>query len=219
MKGNPSIILISICVLALFTVCSCANDKQQEWTGDTFVYECDNDYVFVARIEGETAWLFLPGSTVQLPHVRSGSGAKYSDGSVTFWSRGEEAMLEVEGEEKRTCRNNRAKAIWEHAKLNGVDFRAIGNEPGWHLEISAGLESIVFVTDYGENRYEFPFVEPTVNNEAGTAVYSVSTGDHEFEILLVGGDCRDTMSGEEFETAVKVILDGKKYYGCGRALH
>jgi len=27
------------------------------------------------------------------------------------------------------------------------------------------------------------------------------------------------MSGEAFETTVTVILDGKKYQGCGKALH
>ncbi|MCK4351572.1 MAG: MliC family protein, partial [Candidatus Krumholzibacteria bacterium] len=90
MKGNLSIILISICVLALSAVCSCANSKQQEGTRSTFVYECGDDYVFVVRIEGEAAWLFLPGQTIKLPHVPSGSGAKYSNGSVTFWSKGEE---------------------------------------------------------------------------------------------------------------------------------
>ena len=208
MKGNLSFILISICVLALSAVCSCANNKQQEGTRSTFVYECGDDYVFVVRIEGKAAWLFLPGQTIKLPHVLSGSGAKYSNGSVTFWSKGEEAQLEVEGEERWTCRNNRAAAIWEHAKLNGVDFRAVGNKPGWHLEISAGLENIVLVTDYGETRYEFPFVEPTVDNEARRAVYRASSGGREIEITLKRVGCRDTMSDEEFETTVTVILDG-----------
>ena len=38
-------------------------------------------------------------------------------------------------------------------------------------------------------------------------------------IVLEGQTCRDTMSGEEFETTVTVVLDGNKYRGCGRALH
>ena len=218
MRGNLSLVMILICLLALSAIGSCSNEGSRS-EPLTFVYECDDDYVFVVRIEGTDAWLFLPGRTVKLSHVPSGSGAKYTDGSVTFWSKGEEALLEVEGEEQRSCRNNRSAAIWEHAKLNGVDFRAIGNEPGWHLEISAGLEKIVFVTDYGESCYEFPFVDPAVDNEVGTAVYRVSYGEHELEVLLEGTSCRDTMSGEEFETAVKVVLDGKEYHGCGRALH
>ncbi|MBW2335916.1 MAG: MliC family protein [Deltaproteobacteria bacterium] len=96
----------------------------------TYVYECNDGYGFVARIEGENAWLFLPNGTISLPHVRSGSGARYSDGSITFWSKGEAALLETDGNSRRNCRNNRRKAIWEDAKLNGIDFRAVGNEPG-----------------------------------------------------------------------------------------
>ena len=38
----------------------------------TYVYECDDDYNFVARIEGDKAWLFLPAGTVSLPQTPSG---------------------------------------------------------------------------------------------------------------------------------------------------
>jgi len=47
-------------------------------------------------------------------------------------------MLEAEEGIRLNCRNNRAMAICVDAKLRGVDFRAVGNEPGWNLEISAG---------------------------------------------------------------------------------
>jgi membrane-bound inhibitor of C-type lysozyme len=46
----------------------------------TFVYECSDGYRFVARIEGEKAWLFLPEQTVSLPQVPAASGAKYMTG-------------------------------------------------------------------------------------------------------------------------------------------
>ena len=35
---------------------------------------------------------------------------------------------------------NRRAAIWAQAKLDGVDFRATGNEPGWKLEITEGRQ-------------------------------------------------------------------------------
>lgn len=217
-----------LCVLVAAAGCS-KKEAEQEGAGEvvgsgqagpqTFVYECGDGFSFVARIEGERIWLFLPEMTVPLPHVPSASGAKYSDGITTFWSDGEEARLEIEGEKPRTCTNNPAKAVWEHAKLSGVDFRAVGNEPGWHLEISSGMKSILFVTDYGEGRYEFPFVLPLVDDEAGRTEYRSGSGDHEIKIVLECGACRDTMSGEAFETVVTVVFDGREYRGCGRALH
>jgi uncharacterized membrane protein len=38
-------------------------------------------------------------------------------------------------------------------------------------------------------------------------------------VMLEGRRCRDSMNGEEFDTAVKVVSDGKELRGCGRALH
>lgn len=184
----------------------------------TYVYECTDGSTFVSRIEGETAWLFLPTGTISLPHIPSGSGTKYTDGKTTFWSKGEEAMLEVGEGIRQNCRNNRVLAIWEDAKLRGVDFRAVGNEPGWNLEISAG-GSIVFIGDYGQTEYRFSTPDPVEDQDAGKTTYTVADGRHELVIVLEGRACMDTMSGESFETMVTVVLDGKELRGCGRALH
>jgi putative lipoprotein len=188
-------------------------------TGQTYVYECSDGYRFTARLESENAWLFLPDQTVRfLPPAVSGSGAKYSDGVLTFWSKGEEALLEARGESHRECRNNAAKAIWEGARLRGIDFRAVGNEPGWHLEITEG-ERIVFVTDYGETRYEFAAPDPPVDRLTAVTTYEISDREHELIIMLKDQLCHDSMSGEAFETTVIVSLNGKEYRGCGRHLY
>ena len=191
---------------------------QSQTAPQTYVYECNGGYGFTARIDREKAWLFLPNQTVSLPLVPSGSGAKYSDGLIMFWSKGDDAVLEIGDERHSTCNNNRAKAIWEDAKLRGVDFRAIGNEPGWHLELTAS-EKVVFVGDYGQTRYEFAAPEPFVDQHARTAFYKVRDGKHDLTIVIEGRPCHDSMSGERFETTAIVLLDGKKYRGCGKALH
>ncbi len=184
----------------------------------TYVFECDDGYQFPVRIEGDKAWLFLPGKTVSLPQVSAGSGAKYSDGDMVFWSKGDEALLEAAGDIRHNCKNNRFLAIWEHAKLNGVDFRAVGNEPGWHLEISRGRK-ILFVSDYGQSRYEFATPEPVNDVQARTGTYRARNSQHTLEVVISGKPCRDTMRGDDFESTVTVTLDGKRYQGCGRALH
>jgi putative lipoprotein len=184
----------------------------------TFVYECPDDFSFVARTETGRVWLFLPGKTIDLPHVPSASGAKYSNGSDTFWSKADEMLIQT-GDYKHTgCRNNRAKAIWEHAKLNGVDFRALGNEPGWYMEIS-NRQDILLVTDYGQQTYRFP--SSIINSEPNdrTSTYSASSNDNVIEVVIKGDPCRDSMSGEAFSATVSVLINNKKYHGCGRALH
>ncbi len=190
-----------------------------DWsTPRTFVFACEDDYEFVARIEGEKAWVFRPEGTVGLPHVPSGSGGKYSNGTVTFWTKGQDALLDDDGMTHRGCRDDPRRAVWEHAKLSGADFRAVGNEPGWHLEILQ-QSRIVLVADYGAARYEFDLPEPTVDREARVTRYETSRDGHGLTLVLRAHRCRDTMSGEEFETEVVVTLDGRQLRGCGRALH
>jgi len=187
-------------------------------SGQTFVYECGDGTQFTARVEGEKVWLFLPAGTVSLPHVEAASGAKYSGGGTLFWSKGETALLERDGHERTECRNNRSKAIWEDAKLRGADFRAVGNEPGWNLELSRSY-GIVFVTNYGSDRFTFTLPEPVSDPKAGTTLYTASSDGHQLSIVLAPGPCMDTMSDEQYETKVKVTFDGTELNGCGRPLH
>jgi len=189
-----------------------------ETEAQTFVYECPDDFSFVARIETGKAWLFLPGNTIDLTQVPSASGSKYSNGSDTFWSKADEALIETGNGKHAGCRNNRARAIWEHAKLNGVDFRALGNEPGWYMEIS-NKQDILLVTDYGQRTYRFPTSAIKSEPDNRTTIYSASSNDNMIEAVIKGYPCRDSMSGEAFSATVSVVINDKRYTGCGKALH
>ena len=184
----------------------------------TYVYQCNKSYQFVARLENNNVWLFLPGQIHALPRVTSASGAKYTNGTITFWSKGEEALLQTPSQTYRNCKNNRRAAIWEHAKLNGVNFRATGNEPGWHLEITQG-QNILFVTNYGQNRYTFQTPESETFPDQAQTIYQAQNSRDKLTIVLEGKRCRDTMADESYSTTVTVTLNDKTYRGCGRPLH
>jgi len=47
--------------------------------------------------EAENVTITLPDGTLTLPQVVAASGARYSDGTTTFWNKGNEATLEVNG--------------------------------------------------------------------------------------------------------------------------
>ena len=112
--------------------------------------------------------------------------------------------------EQELAKNN----VWHAAKLRGVAFRAIGQEPGWLLEITSG-EEILIVTDYGKERKSLPYVEPREDKAARKTVFQI---DADTSVLIEGKPCTDSMSGESFQTTVTATLGGKTYKGCGRAL-
>ena len=105
--------------------------------------------------------------------------------------------------------------VWHQAKLRGVAFRAIGQEPGWLLEIKNG-EEILLVTDYGSKRLVMPYVEPVVYQEERRTQYVLEA--YETMVEIRGEPCTDSMSGEEFEVSVTLRQADSELRGCGRAL-
>jgi len=196
-----------------------SNSLSQSQIPNTYVFKCDSNYNFVVRQEYESVWLFLPHKTVSLLQVPADAGLKYSNGEIFFWLDRDKAKLDTGEKHYQNCLNNRARAIWEHAKLNGVDFRAVGNEPGWYLEIYEGRK-IRFVADYGKVQYnDFYLPGPHITPHTRKTVYTFAIDEHELEIIIEGKICRDTMVDKQYESTVTVNLDGKEYHGCGRPLH
>ena len=106
--------------------------------------------------------------------------------------------------------------VWHKAKLRGVAFRAVGQEPGWLLEITDGSE-IMLSTDYGQNINRYPYVEPIVYQEQRRTLYVIE--DENFKIEIRGQPCQDVMSGDEFAVSVTIRTSDREFKGCGRALY
>lgn len=108
-----------------------------------------------------------------------------------------------------------ANNAWLRAKMRGVSFRAIGQEPTWLLEITAGRE-ILLITDYGEERNSYSYVEPKVFEHQGRTKYYLPVGGIIIEIVEI--PCTDIMSGEKFEVTVTITTPERGFRGCGKAL-
>ncbi|HXS80939.1 MAG TPA: META domain-containing protein [Gammaproteobacteria bacterium] len=184
----------------------------------TLVYDCDGDVSFTVREgPGEVA-LWAPealGGTYQvLSLARSGSGVRYVEGDTVFWNKGNLATIEIAGQRFVDCRSNPSKALWADAKRRGATFRALGNEPGWYIEIFA--DRIVFGTQPGTKRMELEYVEPIIEGTRRT--YRASGDGYEGTVVIDRRGCVDTMSGEGFEAAATVSFENRTLRGCGRFL-
>ena len=190
----------------------------------TYFYLCEGEEKsIVVTINGDRGHLFsyqLSQALAREPgtNVFSGSDAHYRPDNPPGLAPGQTAEIVIRGVRHGNCKNNPRAAVWEAAKLRGVDYRALGQEPAWQLEISAE-EGFLLATDYGANRLEFPYAEPEVNQAQRTTRYASQLGGNNLNITIKGERCTDSMSGETFSSRVEVVWQGKTLLGCGRPLH
>lgn len=191
----------------------------------TFAFVCGEgpvgDTRFVVRIEGTRAFVY-PGeqqTPLRLDRLDGDTTSvdlgTYADGGDRLVMMGDSARLTAAAKRYEGCHNRPDEALWEYARLNGVDFRAVGHGPAWNLDVHDD-SLLVFVTDSGRTRLVFPAPPPDVNARALRGVYRASAGARTIEATLRGQACIDADDGTRFETTVAVRLDSATYVGCGR---
>lgn len=210
--------LLTLWLVLLLAACTGQPQPEGKMTpmpsAQTLVYEC-GEFEFVVRTgPGEVA-LYLPDDYRVLGQVRSASGAKFQDGDIVFWSKGDEALLDVGDKHYRGCALNRARGPWEEARRRGVNFRAIGQEPGWSLEIHHD-GNMLLIADYGKQRILLPTPEPEPTEDGER--YVAENASHRLEVDIQLDHCTDSMSGDAFSNTVTLLLDGRELRGCGESL-
>lgn len=192
---------------------------------ETHVFDCAapgvDSLTVTVRVDSTEAMLWAPTDgavePVRLERVESTGGARYENDEAMFLRTGQEATLVVDGVRYTGCTRNNYRSVWEDAKLDGVDFRALGNEPGWIVDVYVG-DRFDVQWRYGERTAELPYVDPDMPNDS-TTVFTSETADHSLVMTLKAGGCTDSMSGFAFPIAVTIGIDGSEYTGCGRPLH
>jgi hypothetical protein len=178
-------------------------------------------YVCVSHTSEETitvdfferaARVYVGNDTVRLPRLPGED--RYRGDDVELRVDGRDATLTRDGR-PLDCHAEGTGDAWRNAIRRGVVFRALGQEPGWMVEIDREGTMVVLL-DYGTERIE---VETPVPDDAGDRVeYRFQEGDREVRIVIEPSFCRDTMSGEAFPSTVTLHVDGHAYPGCGLRL-
>ncbi|MCO6412231.1 MAG: hypothetical protein J5I92_05755 [Thiogranum sp.] len=180
----------------------------------TWVFICEDKSEWLIHGNANSVWVFGPAGTRKLAAAFAEAGCHYTDGQLEIRIEAENAWIGEAGAAAQQCRNDPKRAVWEHAKLQGADFRATGNEPGWTLEIRKGAR-ILFVADYGASRVEVALPEPSVDPVKRTTRWDAG----EIILEVSATRCIDSMSGDAFESTAVVTWNGRAFKGCGRALH
>ena len=140
---------------------------------------------------------------------RSGAEALRNGQGDTFL-----AKLILAGDESRDCTRSDHVSPWIEAASRGIGFRAVGNEPGWFVEVGKGESPSLHATlDYGDRKITVARAQP-----AGLG-FSGKTADGTTIVLNVQRNrCQDGMSGEAFEATAQLIVGDTTYRGCGAFL-
>lgn len=182
-----------------------------------YVWNCDDGQTIRMRnlLRENAITIEMHEGGRKLPLAVSASGARYSDGSLTFWTKGDTALFERQGAAPVNCRQNRFESLLADARVRGVAFRGTGNEPGWTLEIGPGTR-LEFVTNFGEERHAFDTAAES--NEGGARVFSAAVDEQSIEVTVSAEACTDDMSGWAFDHRMVVEFGGQTYRGCATAL-
>ncbi|UHQ19258.1 YbaY family lipoprotein [Lysobacter sp. KIS68-7] len=192
-----------------------ANIHHTSWTCGEMTFAADFD------MAGGRVDLQLPEGAMSLPLAQSASGARYADHRGNeFWTKGDKGTLTREGGGKLDCVRAdtppQAGSPWDVAKKRGVAFRAIGNEPGWVVEVGRGEAPTMDATlDYGKRVVDVPKAQALSGllGYAGTA-----TDGSKVRLVLERKACSDGMSDDAFPVAATLDVGGTTYRGCGRFL-
>ena len=183
------------------------NGSPQHW-------QC-GEVLLDARLDGETMHLSFSGRMLALPHVESLTGARYADAAGNEFMRlADAAKLILAGDEGRDCTRSDRISPWIEAASRGMAFRAVGNEPGWFIEVEKGGSPALHATlDYGDREVIVAKAQP-----AGLG-FTGKTADGTGVVLEIQRTrCQDGMSGEAFEATAQLRVGDRTYRGCGAFL-
>ncbi|PXY00427.1 COG3650 family protein [Halomonas sp. LBP4] len=145
------------------------------------------------------------------------SGARYQQDDLSFWNKGEAAVVESPSG-RLDCSRDLARTSLTRHDRPGVMFHARGNEPGWVASLPSDVAEIDLLLDYGSRQLTLPYRVTTLDNGEGRMILASGRADTPFELRIEGQACFDDMSGEPFPARVTLTIDGETYRGCGQGI-
>jgi membrane-bound inhibitor of C-type lysozyme len=183
-----------------------------------YVWACADGQTLVMRnlFREKAVAIDFHDGTRRLDQTVSASGAKYADAVVAFWTKGSTATLERQGTAPVQCEERRADSLREDARVRGVVYRALGNEPGWILEVGPGA-GIVFETNFGSESHAFNAAHESAGADGASRTYTAGSGDQAIKATVRRERCVDD-AGVEFDHSATIELAGQTLRGCGTKL-
>ncbi len=183
-----------------------------------YVWHCADGQTLVMRnlVREKAIAIDFHDGTRRLDQTVSASGVRYADSVVVFWTKGGTATLERQGAPPVHCDERRADSLREDARARGVVYRALGNEPGWVLEVGPASR-LSWTTNFGQDRFDFEQSQAATAPD-GATIYTAQQGDVSIRVSIKAERCVDD-GDVEFDHVVTVESGGQTLRGCGTRLN
>lgn len=195
-----------------------AADEVPEGVLRAYAWQCADGQTLVMRnlLREKAIAIDFHDGTRRLDQTVSASGARYADNVVVFWTKGGTATLERQGAPTVQCEERRAASLREDARVRGVVYRALGNEPGWVLEIGPATR-MSWTTNFGQDRHDFEQAQAATAPD-GATVYTAQNEAVAIKATVKAERCVDD-GDVEFDHVVTVESGTQTLRGCGTRLN
>lgn len=200
---------LSLSVLTL-AIAGCVSYPIEKDLGESTHYTCDDTPLSVFTDEDRAIKINISGTTYPVIQRETVYGIKYESimgrPNITFWDKGTSAVLEIEGKAYPECQK-----INNPGSVEIKNYRAIANDPAWHLVIRDG--KMMFNSLYGAKIVTAVLPEARITAEGQT--YLLRTGTQDMRITIAHKACQDTLTTRYYPDQVRVLFQGKETKGCG----
>ncbi|TDO07715.1 MULTISPECIES: MliC family protein [Halomonas] len=180
-------------------------------------WRCTPAQDLVTAATQEELRLWSAHGAYRLPPAVVASGARYQQGELSFWNKGDQAMVES-ATGRLECICDQARDVLTRRQRPGTMFHARGNEPGWVVNLASDRPEATLVLDDGERKMTLPYRVTALDNGEGRMILASGRADTPFELRLEARACFDSMSGQPFPARVTLRIDGERYLGCGQGI-
>lgn len=152
--------------------------------------------------------LDVPAERLRLKPSVAASGARFGDDEVSFHQKGSDATLTYAGGHY-PCHPREQASPWVVAREQGLTVRAMGQEPGWTVDVGpAPAYAVSARWRYGEAELSVPQTSATADG--------FITDDGRLRLTLEAARCEDVMSGIVFAWRAHLQTEGANWSGCAR---
>lgn len=227
---RPSFFLVpTVLVVALAAACQPEKTPAADAAGQApavtaaeqeTLYRCGDKTVQATFRGDDAATVVIEGRTFAMTGEEAASGARYVDtrGNVLWTKGGDEAVLTLQGEQDRACRQIRDGSQAVAGVADGgpapSSFQASGSEPGWLATVDVpGQPGLHVEVDYGQTVYDVPAPTQGPDGWAGTA-----TDGTLVKLSIQRVPCQALASGEMLDAKAMLAVGARQLHGCGNVL-